>query len=102
LNNLFLLDKNINKNYKLTDLPNNQLILPSAEVKYKIGRMKNLISLTEIKIFDDVILSEEDETGTTKLYFDRDVPSVKGGNKINIFYQFGQQPSFKILVEDKN
>lgn len=101
LNTLFLLDKNINKNYKLTDLPKNQLVLPSAEVKNKIGRMKNLILLTEIKIFDDVILSEEDETGTTKLYFDRDVPSVKEGNKINIYYQFGPQPSFKILVEDK-
>ena len=43
--------------------------------------MRNLILLTEIIIFDDVILSEEDETGLTKLYFDQNLGPC-GGKEI--------------------
>ncbi len=56
--------------------------------------MKNLILLTEIKIFDDIILSEEDETGLTKLYFDREVPLIEEEMEIKFAYQFGSYPRF--------
>lgn len=94
LNDLFVLDKNINENYILSNLPNNQLILTAAKVKNKTERMKNLILLTEIKIFDDVILSEEDDTGMTKLFYDKNLPSVEEGMEIRFAYQFGNQPRF--------
>jgi len=56
--------------------------------------MSNLILLTEIVIFEDVILSEEDETGLTKLYFDQNLGPVKEGKQIRFSYLLGSYPRF--------
>lgn len=98
LNDVLNVDKNITKKQKLSDLPNKQIILDSVIIKDNTGRMKNLILLTEIKIFDDVILSEEDDTGITKPYYDRNVPSIELGMTINFSYQLGSYPRFLMSV----
>lgn len=98
LNELLIVDKNITEEHNLSDLPNKQINLVSVKVTNETSRMKNLILLTEINIFDDVILSEEDDTGITKLYFDRDVPSIEIGMTINFSYQLGSYPRFLLNV----
>lgn len=100
LSDIFVLDKAVNVKYNFSNLTNNQLVLNSVNVNKKTGRMKNLILLTEIKVFEDIILSEEDDTGLTKLYFDKDVPSIEEGMEIKFAYQLGSYPKF--LIEVKN
>ncbi|MCB9249076.1 MAG: hypothetical protein H6613_11325 [Ignavibacteriales bacterium] len=99
LGDIFVLDKNVNVKYNFSNLVNNQLVLNSVKVRNKPGSMKNLILLTEIKVFEDIILSEEDETGLTKLYFDKDLPSIEEGMEINFAYQLGSYPKFLIDVK---
>ena len=101
LEEIFVLDRNIGTKYDTLNLTDNRIILPAVQIPNKIGRMKNLILLTEIKIFNDVILSEEDETGLTKLYFDQYLGSAEAGRKVNISYQFGTHPRFVLdYVQD--
>ena len=69
-------------------------LLPSIPIQSKVDRMKDLILLTEIIIFEDVILSEEDETGLTKLYFDQNLKPVEEGKQIKFSYQLGSYSRF--------
>lgn len=94
LKEIFALDKNIKDNYDTLNLTENKIILPAVPIPNKIGRMRNLILLTEIIIFDDVILSEEDETGLTKLYFDQNLGPCGEGKKILFSYMLGSYPRF--------
>lgn len=102
LKEIFILVKNVSQYYNLVNLANGQIALSDIKVTRKTGRMKNLILLTEIKIFEDIILSEEDETGLTKLYFDKDVPSIEEGMEIRFSYQFGSYPRFVMDVKSIN
>lgn len=98
LNDIFILDKGVRSKYNLVDLSNNQIILFSTKVRQKIGQMGNLILLTEIKIFDDVLLIENDDTGITKPYFDKDVPPIDEGMEISFSYLLGNSPRFLMNI----
>lgn len=97
LKDIFILDKNIREKYDTMNLSNDQIIMPEITVPDNIKRMRNLILLTEITIYDKIILSEEDSTGLTGLYFDKDLLPSKTGMKLKFAYQLGSQP--RILVE---
>jgi hypothetical protein len=99
LDDIFVLDKNIGKNYKMHNLTNNQIQLANIKAPNKIGRMQHLILLTEILVFDDIIISEEDDTGLAKLYFDQNVKSIEEEMEIHFAYQLGSNPKF--LIEPK-
>ncbi len=88
------MDKNVSQYYKTLNTSNGQIALSEIKVTKKNGRMKNLILLTEIKIYEDIILTEEDETGITQQYFDKDIPNIKSGMTINFSYQLGGYPRF--------
>ncbi len=94
LKDIFVLDKNIREKYDMLNLTEKKISLPSIHIQSKVGRMRDLILLTEIIIFNDVILSEEDETGLTKLYFDQNLAPVEIGKEIKFSYQFGSYPKF--------
>lgn len=96
LSEIFVLDKNIRSRYNILQEEIKKIILPSIIVPDKIGNMKDVILLTEIVISDGIILSEEDETGLTKLYFDQNLGPAQGGSKINIAYLFGSYPRFNM------
>lgn len=100
LDDIFVLDKNVNEKYFSNSLVNNQITLPKAKVQNKIGRMVNLILLTEITIFDNIILSEEDDTGLTKLYYDQNIKPVNEGTEISFYYQLGSYPRFLMELSD--
>ena len=94
LKDVFVLDKNIRTKYDTKNLTDNRILLPTIPIQSSVGRMRDLILLTEIIIFDDVILSEEDETGLTKLYFDQNLGPVEAGKQIKFSYQLGSYPRF--------
>jgi hypothetical protein len=96
LKEIFVLDKNIRAKYDTLNLTDNRIILSTIPIQSRIGRMKNLILLTEIIIFDNVILSEEDETGLTKLYFDQNLEPTEEGKQIKFSYQLGSYPKFQM------
>lgn len=94
LDQIFVLDKNISNKYKNINLEENLIQLSKFKIPNKLDRLKNLILLTEINIFGDVILSEEDDTGLTKLFYDQNLKEVKEGNEISFSYQLGSNPRF--------
>jgi len=94
LKDIFVLDKNIRTKYDTRNLSDNRISLPTIPVQGRVGRMRDLILLTEIIIFEDIILSEEDETGLTKLYFDQNLKPVEEGKQIKFSYQLGSYPRF--------
>ena len=91
---IFVLYKNIRANYDTLHLTDNKIILPAVPIPNRIGRMSNLILLTEIVISEDIILSEEDATGLTKLYFDQNLAPAREGKQIKFSYQLGSYPRF--------
>jgi len=97
LGDVFVLDKNVRENYDFSDYDKNLINLKKIEVPKKLGRIKDLILLTTINIFDDITLKEEDNTGLTKIYFDQNVGFLKGGEKLEFKYQLGSYP--KIITE---
>jgi hypothetical protein len=94
LKGVFVLDKNIRTKYDTRNLTANRISLPTVPIKSRVGRMRDIILLTEIIIFEDIILSEEDETGLTKLYFDQNLRPVEEGKQIKFSYQLGSNPRF--------
>ncbi len=94
LKEIFVLDKDIWNKYDTFNLTDNRIFLPPISIESKIGKMKDLILSTEIIIFDDIILSEEDDTGLTKLYFDQNLGPVDVGKQIMVSYQLGSYPKF--------
>ena len=94
LKDIFVLDKNIRIKYDTRNLTDNRISLPTIPIQSSVGRMRDLILLTEIIIFENVILSEEDESGLTKLYFDQNLKPVEEGKLIKVSYQLGSYPRF--------
>ena len=92
LGDVFILDKNVKENYDFSDIDKNIINLKNIEVPKELRRMKDLILLTTIKIFDNIILSEEDNTGLTKIYFDQNVRFLTGGEKLEFKFQLGSYP----------
>ena len=97
LDEIFILNINSNKNENFVNHKNNLIELPKIIADNKIGSMTNLILLTEIHITDDIILTEEDSTGSTGLFYDKDLLPVEPGMELKFFYQLGSQP--RIVVE---
>lgn len=95
LNDIFILKKEIRESFNFENL---NIELSKTTVQDKTGKINDLILLTEIKIYDDIILSEEDETGITKHYFDRDVPPIEKRMEISFSYQLGSSPRFLMKV----
>ena len=95
LDDIFILDRAIQESY---NFENNKIELSKVEIKNKPKKMNDLILLTEIKIYDDIILSEEDETGITKLYFDKDVPPIENNITLNFSYLLGSSPRFIVQI----
>jgi hypothetical protein len=98
LNDIFILDKEVQSKYNLATLTNHQINLTTTKVPNKLGQMANLVLRTEIKIFDDVLLIENDDTGITKPYFDRDVPPIEEQMEISFSYLLGNSPRFLMNI----
>lgn len=64
-----------------------QFIIPKD-----IGERGNLIFETEIIVFDDIVLSEEDDSGLTKIQFYKELDYLKGGEEIIFRYFISQRP----------
>ncbi len=97
LGEVFILNKDVHKNYLINLEESKTFFLKSITVPAKLGKMKDLILLTDIYLYEDIILTENDETGLTKLYFDKDVPQLRGGEKLNFNYEISSFP--KIVTQ---
>ena len=92
LGDVFILEKNVREKYDFSEIDKNLMNLETYEVPKKLGEMKDLIFLTTINIFDDIVLSEQDNSGLTKVYFDQNTRFLTGGEQLKFQFLLGPYP----------
>lgn len=96
LGNIMSLTKNSHTEY---DFSRNPYFLCSHQVPKKLSNRKDVIYSTEIVVYEDIILTEKDNSGLTQNYLAKEIPPLNGGEKINFSYLLGREPKIVFEVE---
>jgi hypothetical protein len=100
LGEIICLDKNSHKEFKYLDDSRMRIEGKIIEIPKRIGKMVDIIYETKIEITDGVILDEQDESGLTRPFYEKDFPVAKPGMKIRFDYQMGPNPRFDPIIID--
>ena len=90
-------DRAFFENHKFT--PNQNIFLKSIETSHIKENLNELIFITEVKVFDDVVLLEDDST-LTKKYICYSFAENERGKAFDLFYLNNESPRIALFHKD--